>query len=617
MKKNLKSLPVLALLLMSCASGNDNRVATEYFDIPQAPEHTEISSLDFSEYKTFYFDSLKGNDSNNGLNELSPKKTLKDIPNIINNFGSNYPIRLLLARGSIFTGNITLGGYEASEKQPFILASYGAGERPIIRHSCLDSQIVDNYIVRVQEANTYVFDLEITGETCTRGIYVMPRKSGIYENIVISNCYVHDINWSWNYESDPREVNPEDIDVESVTPRTEINRYRRLYGGIEVFNGTTDSEFSKKTGPIVYRNLFIENNLIERVSHVGINLYNYWANRGGVGYGYNKFVADDPNYQDFENGIGYFPFSQVVIRNNRLDVIGGDAIIADGVDYSWITNNVGYRASYLGRAGMFNASIWVHNARHSYMCYNEAAYTYLRNGAGDGEGFDIDNACEDVKVCYNYAHHNEGGGLLICNLETELFTYDKNGNPVSEYKARLLGEWKDNYIANNVFAFNGKKTNNERSAFLTVARNCSDATFDNNLVLIDDISGQHIINCESSVVSYHHKYRRNVFACVSAKAQPIFANYTLEKPLFEGNCYFHIADGNPLENQLVLSDDQKARLFDPMLSIPDEFEGYDKCHLFVVDKTVVKNAEYLDWQLAKDLNGNDTKDIAYLGASIQ
>ena len=619
MKKKTFLIAFITSLLVACNNGSGSEIIhnTEYFELPSAPIYEMPNESTLEEYKTFYFDSLKGKDTNNGLSILSPKKTLNDIPNIINTYGSNSHLRLLLAKGSTFTGSITLGGYESSEAYPFILSSYGEGDRPIIESSCLDSAIVDNYIIRIQEPYTYISGLEITGPTCTRGIYVLPRKSGIFENIVIRDCYVHDLNWNWEYEDDPKDVNPEDIDVESVTPYQSVNRYRRLYGGIEIFNGTIDSDLSRKTGPIVYNNLFIENNKIERVSHVGINIYNYWVNRGGVGYGYNKYVLEDPNYQDFENGIGYFPHTNVVIRNNYLDVIGGDAIIADGVDNSWIIHNVGYRASYLGRAGMFNASIWVHNARHSYMCYNEAAYTYLRNGSGDGEGFDIDNACEDIKVCYNYAHHNEGGGILLCNLETELFTYDKDGNLISDTKTRLLGEWKDNYIANNVFAFNGIKRNNERSAFVTIARNCSNATFDNNTVVIGDIEKQRIINCEGNVVSYNHKYRRNIFVCVNSKAQPIFSTHTVESPLFEGNCYFNIADGNPLENQLVISSDLKARILDPKLIMPDEFEGYDKCHQYIIDSKIVKNAEYLEKQLTFDINNNSTKDIAYLGAAIK
>lgn len=632
MKKiNLLLIPLFALLLSSCNLDLSNRgsesesisesesevIEPSYLDVPIAPTYEDISEETLNNvYKTFYIDSVFGNDSNNGLSEITPKKSLSSVETIISTYGEFSPLRILLKRGSHFYGNLILTGYTATEEHPFILDVYGEGDLPVIHGNGDDASVLTNAIVWIQEENTRVYNLEITGPECTRGIYVLPRKSGVYKNIVIKGCYIHDVNWNWEYPKSPNETHPTEINPENVTPTSRILRYRRLYGGIEFFNGTVDVDASVKTGPITYDTVFVENNRIENVSHIGINFYNYWVNRGGIGYGYNKFVPEDPNYQDYETGIGYFPYKNVVVKNNFTLCTGGDGIVVDGTDKVWILGNTSYKASYLGKGGYFNAGIWVHNVRGGYMLFNEAAYTYLQNGAGDGEGFDIDIACEDVHVYYNYAHHNEGGGLLICNNESSIFTYDKNGELADTSKKNIMGVWRNNYVRNNIFAFNGIKSNNHRSAFITVARKCDDFIAENNTVIMSsDINRQHIINCEDSKVSTGHQYRNNIFYSLTEDNHPIFANYTILNPLFEGNLYHNIADGNQIQNELLISEDLKAVTgVDLTFDIPTEFDGYDVSKSFSPSISLLSYAGLLREQLRYDYLGQDTVGTPYLGA---
>ena len=65
----------------------------------------------------------------------------------------------------------------------------------------------------------------------------------------------------------------------------------------------------------------------------------------------------------------------------------------------------------------------------------------------------------NVLFQYNYAHHNEGGGILLCSNGQEMPVYDENGNlvlddefhlPVMEFKAI----WENVTVRNNVFADN-------------------------------------------------------------------------------------------------------------------------------------------------------------------
>ena len=254
------------------------------------------------------------------------------------------------------------------------------------------------------------------------------------------------------------------------------------------------------------------------------------------------------------------------------------------------------------------------------MLYNEAAYTYLQNGAGDGEGFDIDIACEDIHFYYNYAHHNEGGGLLLCNNSSSLFTYDMNGELSQTSKQTLDGIWKNNYCKNNVFAFNGLETNTHRSAFITIARKCDDFIAENNLVLVrGDIKKQHIINCEDSKVSLNHQYRNNIFYSYTENDHPVFANYTILDPIFEGNLYHNIASGNKLQNELLLSDDKYAVLDvnDLTFDLPTNYDGYNVSKTFVPSISLLAYARQLKSQLRYDYLGQDTTDISYLGAFVK
>ncbi len=615
-----------AALLSSCQNSNGSSssesssskesINTSYVDLPSTPTYQAIDEQTLASYRTFYFDSVFGNDSNNGRSIDAPRKTLSGLPQIFSTHGKEGSIRLLLKRGSTFSGNVILGGYSSSEERPFIVDAYGEGNLPIIEGNCTDAQMLTNAVIKIQEPYTRIYHIEVTGPTCTRGIYVMPRKSGVFKDIVISSCYVHDLNWNWNYETSPDETNPANINPEEVTPMRSVNRYRRLYGGIEVFNGTTNADESKKTGPITFDRLFIQNNRVERVSHVGINIYNWWVNRGGIGYGYNKYVPDNPDIQDFTTGIGYFPFTNVVITGNYTNCVGGDGIIIDGTDGAYLQSNVSYKSSYLGRSGMFNAGIWVHNVRHGYFSYNETAYTYLQNGSGDGQGFDIDNACEDIHFCYNYAHNNEGGGLLLCNNATDVFVYDESGNLISSTPARLEGIWRNNYARNNVFVNNGLASKKERSAFITLARNCSDFVAENNTVVFGSIPSQRIINCEGATVSYRQSYRNNIFYSLEDNGA-VFANHTIDHPLFDGNLYFNLKDGQPLEGQLVLSDDEHAIISDPYLLVPKQLDGYESCKVVAPSISFLNQAEQLQEQMRLDLLGNNTENKSYLGAIVK
>lgn len=579
-----------------------------------APQYQKISDEVLqNEYKTFYFDAELGDDENSGANENSPKQSLSEIPEIIANYANNYPIRILLKRGSTFYENVKLAGYTATEDRPLIMDAYGEGtEYPVIH----GNGTIDTYttVLHLEEGNTRIYNLEITGPECAKGIYVLPRKGGHYENIVIEGCYVHEVNWLWNYDTEPDETDPDDIDPEEVCPTGTNNRFRRLYGGIAVFTGDPSNSAG---APISIHNIWIQNNLVEEVAHVGINFYNYWVNRPGVGYGYNKFVDSTTEYNNYETGVGYFPFENVVVKGNKTNCVGGDGIILAGADNSWLEYNVSYKSNYLGRAGFWNGGLWVHNVRNCYYQYNEAGYTYLRHGSSDGEGFDIDNTCENTYMQYNYAHHNEGGGVLLCNLQTSMLKFNPDGTPATERLENYWGDWKNNYIRNNVFVDNGTALNTTKSAFVTIARAVNGVVVENNTVIMSGaIKNQHIIECEDNVLASDHVYRNNIFYCADANANPVFEITVLKNPVFENNLYYNIKDGDPLYGQLPLSADAKAITgVDPQFASVSDYNGLEKAYQFMgANAALYTSGIASETKMKYDFKGNDATQTLYLGA---
>ncbi|MBR1868116.1 MAG: right-handed parallel beta-helix repeat-containing protein [Clostridia bacterium] len=598
--------------------GDEEKDATKYLVLPSAPEYGEIAEEVFqSDYKTYYFDAQGGDDQNSGLTAASPKKSLTSITDIIQSVGDRYPLRILLKRGTTFYGNLKLTGYKATKERPFILDAYGEGDGyPVILGSGTKTTFTN--VLHLEEDNTRILNIEITGRDCARGIYIFPRKGGVYENIVVDGCFVHDVNWTWNYDTEPDKTDPDDIDPESVTPATEVNRYRRLYGGICVFTGDVTNSLG---APVTFRNIWINNNKVEQVSHLGINFYNYWVNRPGVGYGYNKYVDDSSEHNDYRTGLGYFPMENVVVSGNYTNCIGGDGIVVAGADNVWLEKNTSYKSNYLGRAGFWNGGIWLHNVRTGYYQYNEAAYTYLRHGSSDGEGFDIDNTCENIYMQYNYSHHNEGGGMLICNQETSMLKFSPDGEPSEEGVKRYKGKWENNYVRNNLFVNNGNPSGRtdayKRSAFLTVARSVNDVVFENNTVVVSgEIKNQHIIDCEDNVLATGHIYRNNIFYCQNPSAGAVIYIPTLKNPVFENNLYYNIKNGDPLYGELAFSDDEKAILgVDPKISVTADAKGYEKAFSFAgAEPSLYDRGERIAIMLKYDFKGDDATGKNYLGA---
>lgn len=578
--------------------------------IPQAGEETNaeellarldkksewnVPQIDLSKYRTYYFDAEKGDDKNDGRSEKTPKRSVAAIAQAAKTCKKYAGVRLLLKRNAVFEGDLVLGDFEADEKYPLIVSAYGDGEkRPVI--------VGKECTLRLTAGNARICDLEITGKEALQGIYVTPAKCGAMKNIVIENCYVHDINFDWIYETKACDTDPDTIDIEKVCPEYEADgktysRYHfRNHGGIILLNATTENE-----GASWLENVYILDNTVENVARTGITVYSRWSDKAGVGYGFNKFVDDTDAFNAPERSIGYYVHKNVVCVGNTVVCAGGDAIVLSSVDTCILEHNVSYYANYLGRVGYWNAAIWVFNVKDALFRYNEAAYTYMRYGSEDAQGYDLDNACRNVLFRYNYAHHNEGGGLLMCNNKTVVKRHTAEGELIGEPQ-KEMGAWYNNLVCDNVFVYNGNPKNPLRSAFITIAREVDWVwLWRNTVVLRDDIENQSVVNTED-VGRYcrNHFYEKNLFYAPS----PVNARLTDEmilKRTYEGNLYYNVGEEFPK----AAKDENAVSGVDPKIEIPADFRGYEKITAFAARNSFAKIAgARLDPESKKSDNPN-------------
>lgn len=573
-----------------------------------APKYKNISVDD---YQTYYFDSILGYDGNDGLSPENAKQTLTEASRIAELHGAE-GIRLLFKAGAGFVGNLILRGFEAKESRPVVIDKYPAGSTD------LPKLTGDGDVVRIMVGNVRVNNLEVTGPTAYRGIYCVPEKCGALKNVVIQGCYVHDINFNWIYDKLPKDTRPDDIDLEVVCPeykadKTTYDRYHyRYYGGIILLNDTREN-----VGASWFENVWVVGNRVECVARTGITMFSRWSNKGGVGYGFNKTVDDTPDYNDPPRGIGCYRHKNVVFKGNYVDCAGGDGIVLSSVDNCFLEGNIAYRSNYLGRKNYWNGGAWVYDVHHCYYQYNEVAYTYMRNNSNDAEGLDLDNCCTDVYVQYNYCHHNEGGGLLMCNLETPIYLYDANGEHLHRdekgdpVKTKVMGKWYNNFIYSNVFAYNGNRSDPTRSAFITIAREVDHVFAWNNTVIMDPgIKGQSIINTEDeSTKCYNHVYAQNIFYA-PGKTDSVLTIKMMSDVIFDNNLFFNMGQG-----ALETAADQNVILDEPRFAELEARDGYDNIQAFrIINTALHEKGRVYAVKTSKDAAGNTVEGKKFIGA---
>lgn len=350
---------------------------------------------------TYYFDSVNGKDTNDGLTENTAKKTPRRILSTLSPGD-----KVLLKRGCVFsttqlkitasgekTAPITFSCYGNEEESLPVVQGKGSAENVILISSA-DYIVIDSLHI------ISGFNKIGTAATC---IKLQSANGRTIMNTTVKNCVLEGDGDNWD---DAAQSGLDGINVEA----------ENWYG---FFDGIT-----------------IENNEIYNVKGVGININGC---HGGCD----------------ENGVVTETSAKnVVIRNNFLYNIGKDGIKVVNCNAPLIEYNTCGKSHSFAKT-TWHVAIWPFTCYKAVFQYNEA---YDTKTTYDGQGFDCDYQCYDTLFQYNYSHDNEGGFMLICTEPSFMNGTAFNIRPTVRYNISqndmntliaLTGHINDTRIYNN------------------------------------------------------------------------------------------------------------------------------------------------------------------------
>ena len=393
--------------------------------VPTVPVNAKESAATGT---TYYVDSKGGNDSNDGTSESKAFKTLEKVNGLNLEPGDT----VLLKKGSVFEDQALKFTKEDSgtAEAPVKISTYGEGEKPKINTNG-HGQWELNYGNRLDNVNhkwkgtvsssILIEDteyLEIEGLELTNdrksatdteqgkayndayamdrtGVAGVAKDNGTVDHIVLNDLYIHDVTGN-------------------------VYNKHMTNGGIYFIVAKPTNE--GETGIARYNDVQIRNCSLNKVNRWGI----------AVGYTYQ--------WGQFETGelpdatMAKYGSSNVVIENNYLNHVGGDAITTMYLDRPLIQYNVSENAAEQSKqdvgAGRVAAGIWPWKCKNAIFQYNECFKTLnAASGNGDGQPWDADYG-DGTNYQYNYSHGNTASTIMFCggNSVNNTFRYNISQN---------------------------------------------------------------------------------------------------------------------------------------------------------------------------------------------
>lgn len=320
--------------------------------------------------------------------------------------------RVLLKRATSCKGRLTPTGSGTSSRR-IVLGAYGSGARPTVNGGGTGSQTAAVQLTNLQYWT--VQDLHITNTGKTRrttayrtGLLILNTGVGRLKGITVQRLYVENV-------------------ASNVTMKYADSRE---WGGIVAMTYGI-----KNDG---YDNLSIAHNTVRNVSRTGITVTNK------------------------ENGKGWDVGTR--ISYNTVSGSRGDGIVLRGarngrIDHNTVANNGKMLPCPECRGespDTANAGIWPALAQNIRIDHNEVYGQ--RVWGGDGEGFDIDSSTKNVVLEYNYAHDNQGGGVLFCGSRDAVARFN-----IFENNTKSAFAFIGNHPAKNTSIYNNTVYNSARS----------------------------------------------------------------------------------------------------------------------------------------------------------
>ena len=414
---------------------------------------------------TYYVSSVNGKDTNDGLTQETPFRTLHQVSEREPGAGD----RILLERGSVFEDQYLHIRGKGEKGNLIEIAPYGEGNLP---HICangtgiwyqdygtrLDSPAhvyqgnVSSAVLLYDADYIWIHDLEIsnkdnlTRETTERtktgqdvsGFQNIMEKSARREdsnsqNIIVEGCEKADCE-KINQYSAPHKMDRTGVAVVAQNGGTlhEItlqnlmihdvngNVYNKHMNNGGIYMTALKPENEEQTGVARYDGIKVENCCVWNVSRWGI----------AVGYTYQHARFTGAKLQ--EECFLQYGHENIILRNNYVKNAGGDAITPMYALRPLVEHNISdscaaemndriYR--YAGnRMGKVAAAIWPWKCKDALFRFNEAVDTRLNQ---DGMAYDADSGDGTIYE-YNYSRLNEGGCVMFCLEEAIHNTFRKN-----------------------------------------------------------------------------------------------------------------------------------------------------------------------------------------------
>lgn len=243
------------------------------------------------------------------------------------------------------------------------------------------------------------------------GVAGVAKDNGTVDHIVLNELYIHDVTGN-------------------------VYNKHMTNGGIYFIMEKPTNEAT--TGVARYNDVQIKNCYLDTV------------NRWGIAVGYTYQWGRFTNASLSDEVMSTYGASKVVIENNYLNNVGGDAITTMYCDNPLIQYNVSENAAKqinetdysqqqprldangneTGKqgvnAGRVAAGIWPWKCKNAIFQYNECFATLnASSGNGDGQPWDADYG-DGTNYQYNYSHGNTASTIMFCGPESINNTFRYN-----------------------------------------------------------------------------------------------------------------------------------------------------------------------------------------------
>ena len=402
---------------------------------------------------TYYVDSENGNADENatGTSKSDAFKTLEQVNAV--NLQPGDQVRF--KKGSVFNGEALHFTKEdsGSADAPVVISTYGdeSAARPQINTNGqgrwnlnygnpLDNQNhkwkgeVSSCILIEDTEYIEINGLELTNNRATdkvpetdsngnvrdyndayamdrTGVVGVAKDNGTVDHIVLNDLYIHDVTGN-------------------------VYNKHMTNGGIYFIMEKPTNEAT--TGVARYNDVQIKNCYLDTV------------NRWGIAVGYTYQWGRFTNASLSDEVMSTYGASKVVIENNYLNNVGGDAITTMYCDNPLIQYNVSENAAKqinttdysrqqprldangneTGKqdvgAGRVAAGIWPWKCKNAIFQYNECFATLnASSGNGDGQPWDADYG-DGTNYQYNYSHGNTASTIMFCGPQSINNTFRYN-----------------------------------------------------------------------------------------------------------------------------------------------------------------------------------------------